>query len=139
MIDIPPQISIIIFSLWLILFLAGRYQFNKIKQYSMTFVESNAQTALDKNPKLSINEYYGQIYQQWAEHISKKYFFIPHKTELFPILSNPENVAKRINFTPEWVGAYLQLKSFHLERTKEQEKRIDEILAKARQTNNNSK
>jgi hypothetical protein len=128
MIDISPQISFLFFSIWLIIFLAGKYQFNKITKYSTSLVERHIQSAISENPKLTVNEYFNQIYQEWELHISKKYYFIPHKTELFPIRTSPENVVKRINFTPEWVGAYLQLHGYHLERTKEQEIKITEII-----------
>jgi hypothetical protein len=131
MIDISPQISIIFFSIWLVFFLAGRYQFESIKKMTADLVEKNISDSLKSNPNLSVDDYYQIISKIWLSNISKNYYFIPHKTELFPVKIFPESLMKRINFSPEWVGAYLKIKGFRLVCSTDQAKRIDDIVAKA--------
>lgn len=126
--NIPPNISFIILFIWLLLFLGGKYQLKKIKEYTVKIVEDHAKSALQKNPELSIDAYYRLIFPIWKDEV-KKYWFIPHRSELFPIRTSPENIGKRINFTPEWVGAYLELKEIHLKRNKQQSEKIKEIIA----------
>jgi hypothetical protein len=128
MIDIPPQISFIIFFIWLVLFIAGQYQLKKIKEHTVKLVVGHVDRSLQKNPDLSVDEYFEYIFPFWEDEV-KKYWFIPHKSELFPIRVSTENLVKRINFTPEWVGAYLDIKEIHIKRTKLQEKRIKEIIS----------
>lgn len=129
MIDIPPQISFVFFFVWMIFFLSGKYQYSKIKSFTLNFVEEKIREVYAHNPKITVNEFYKMIYPLWRDSITGKYWFIPHKTELFPIKASPENIAKRLNLSPEWLGAYLEIKGYRLKRSRQQEQRIQEIIA----------
>jgi hypothetical protein len=125
---IPPVISVIIFSIWIVLFLLGRAQLNRIKDLLAKTALNEIDTALVGNKDLSINQYYELLYPKFEIIVKTNSRFIPHKTELFPMPSTPKYVKTRINFTPEWLGAYMQINGYLLKANRSQKKIIDQLL-----------
>ena len=126
--QIPPVISVIIFSIWIILFLLGRSQFNKIKDATMKLILANIDEEKKKNKNLTLDQYYEMLYPQFEAIVKANAKFIPHKTEMFPMPARPEYVKTRMTFTPEWVGAYLKLNGYSIIANRQQQKTIDYIL-----------
>lgn len=126
--QISPTTSVIIFSIWIILFLWGSAQFNRIKELTVKLVLGNIEEAKNKNKNLTLNQYYEMLYPQFEAIVKANARFIPHKTEMFPMPAKPEYVKTRMNFTPEWVGATLKLNGHSLIATRQQQKTINYII-----------
>ena len=126
--EIPPTISVIIFTIWIILFLWGRSQFNKIKDATSKLILDNIEEVKKKNKNLTINQYYEMLYPKFEAIVKTNARFIPHKTEMFPMPAKPKYVKTRMNFTPEWVGAFLKLNGNPIIANRQQQKTIDYII-----------
>ena len=127
--EIPPTISVIVFTIWIIFFLWGRAQFNNVKDKTVSLIIENIDEAKKKIKNLTIDQYYEMIYPQFEEIVKTSAKFIPHKTELFPVPAKPEYVKTRMNFTPEWVGAILSLHGHAIKADRKQQKTIEYIIA----------
>jgi len=126
--EISPTVSVIIFSIWLILFLWGRSQLNNIKNATAQLVLENIEVAKKENKNLTIDQYYQILYPKFETYMKANTKFIPHKTELFPMPAKPDYVITRIHFTPEWVGAFLKLNGYSINASSQQQKTIDHIV-----------
>lgn len=126
--QIPPMISLIVFAVWILQFLLGRAQLNKITNSLTNMALKHIEEAKKENENLSVNQYYAYLLPQFEEIVKTKSKFIPHKTELFPIPATPDSVKKRINFTPEWLGAFMLINGYSLNANREQKKAIDHIV-----------
>ncbi|NLH46120.1 MAG: hypothetical protein GX451_08360 [Acholeplasmataceae bacterium] len=127
--NIPTNIICAILSIWFILFLLGREQTKHIKTKTKNIALENIEKSLQKNEDLTIDEYYEQINKQWEQMVHNTAKFILHRNELLPLPAKPEIVRRQINFSPEWLGAYLTLNGYVLIAKPEQQKRIDFILS----------
>ena len=113
--------------LWLLFFLQGKRQFDKARQLTLDLALTEVKAARKKNPDLTVDEYYAELMPKWEAVIREKIRFIPHKSEFWPMPAKPEYVRQRLNFTPEWLGAYLKINGVKLQATEAQQARIDEI------------
>jgi hypothetical protein len=126
--QIPPLVSLIIFTLWILQFLLGRSQLNKItNRLTKIALDQIVETKKEKE-NLSVDQYYAHLYPQFVKIVKSNSKFIPHKTELFPMPATPDYVKKRINFTPEWLGAFMLINGHPLNANREQKKAIDQIM-----------
>ncbi len=105
--EINPIFSFITFSIWLIFFVLGRAQFNKIKKFTQSTIVEKARIEIKKNKSLKLKDFYDQIYPSWCDLVKKSIWFIPHKTELWPMPAKPDYVRKRIGFNQEWTAKIL--------------------------------
>jgi len=126
--EISPTVSMIVFSIWLILFLWGRSQLNKIKDATAQLVLENIETAKKNNKNLTVDQYYQMLYPKFEAYVKANVKFVPHKTELFPMPAKPEYVKTRIHFTPEWVGAFLKLNCHTIIANSQQQETINHIV-----------
>lgn len=127
--EISPAVSAVIFGIWLVFFLWGRAQFDRVKANTQRMALEGIEAALEKNKDLTISQYYKKINAQWEEMVPKTAKFILHKTELFPVPAKLETVRKRSNFSPEWLGAFLKLNGYTLKATPAQQERLDYIAS----------
>lgn len=127
----PTQlITIIFFGSWLILFMAGRYQFNQLVKFTTALVQERVGPALEHNNNLTVGDYYGMIRPEWEKFVTSRIKFLPHSTELFPMPARVDYVVRRINFSPLWVGAYLRYNGIKLIANEEQQEQIEQMLAR---------
>ena len=105
--DINPIFSFITFSIWLIFFVWGRAQFNRIKKLTQSIIVEEARIEIKKNKSITLKEFYDQIYPSWCDLVKKSIWFIPHKSELWPMPAKPDYVRKRIGFNHEWTARVL--------------------------------
>ncbi len=125
---LPPILPIFL-AIWLVLFLAARFQTNRLKRETTELVLSSIKTALHNNHRLTVEEYYDLLYPAWEDLVRTRSLFILHKLELWPIPATPSLVKKRLNFTPAWVGAYLKMNDHILPTTSQElKKEISGIL-----------
>ena len=121
--DIKPTVSFITFSIWLILFVLGRAQFNKIKKLTQSVLVEKANVQIRENKEITLKEFYNQIYPSWCDLVKESIWFIPHKTELWPMPAKPDYVRDRIGFNQEWTARILldngiELKGREVQKTK---------------------
>jgi len=126
--EISPTVSVVLFSIWLVLFLWGRSQLNNIKKVTTQLVIENIEAAKKKNKNLTLDQYYEILYPKFETYVKTNAKFITHKTELFPMPAKPDYVKTRIHFTPEWVGAFLKLNGHTIIANSQQQKTIDHIV-----------
>ena len=123
----------IISAIWLLIFILGRWQFNRIKQFTTDLILDKARQARKLHQKPSIEDFYTQIQPEWHMMLKKNAWFILHASELFPVPAHPLIVQKRLKFTPAWMGAYLRLNGIYLTAEAELESEIDRIVSLAPQ------
>jgi hypothetical protein len=121
----------IISAIWLLIFILGRWQFNRIKQFTTDLILDKARQARKLYQKPSIEDFYAQIQPEWQAMLRKNAWFILHASELFPVPAHPLIVQKRLKFTPAWMGAYLRLNGIYLSAETELESEIDRIVSLA--------
>lgn len=131
--NLPTNVIGAILGLWLVLFLLGREQYKHIKANTQRMALDNIKEALEKNKDLTVSQYYDQINRQWEQMVPKTAKFILHKSELYPVLAKLETVRKQMNFSPEWLGAFLKVNGYTLKATPSQQERIDYILSLSKQ------
>ena len=105
--DINPTFSFVTFSIWIIFFVLGRGQSNGSKQFSITCKNRKERIEIKKNKSITLKEFYAQIYPSWCDLLKKTIWFIPHKSELWPMPAKPDYVRKRIGFNHEWTARVL--------------------------------
>ena len=114
MFRVPPPLIAVLLGVWLLFFLSGRFQFDRIKKRTVDLVLSQLDSLLEARPDLTVEGYYSFLLPRWEQMVRSSAWFIPHKTELWPMPARPEYVARRIHFSPEWLGAFLSLRGYHL-------------------------
>lgn len=131
MVRIPPSFVGVLLGVWLVLFLTGRFQFGHIKKRTVDLVLSRLDSLLEASPDLTVEEYYAFLLPRWEQMVRSSAWFIPHKTELWPMPATPQYVAQRIHFSPEWLGAFLSLRGYHLSAGPELQGKINLIKSLA--------
>ena len=126
--EISPTVSVVLFSIWLVLFLWGRSQLRNIKEATIQLVLENIEATKKKNKNLTLDQYYEILYPKFETYVKTNAKFITHKTELFPMPAKPDYVKTRIHFTPEWVGAFLKLNGHSINATSQQQETINHIV-----------
>jgi hypothetical protein len=118
----------ILSAVWLLFFVFGRWQFNRVKQSTTDMILNKARRVrrLHQNP--SVEDFYTQIQPDWEAMLKKNAWFILHYTELFPVPAWPSIVKKRLKFTPAWTGAYLAVNGIKLPANADLEIEIEHIV-----------
>lgn len=133
MLKIPPLVFGVVLGAWLVLFLLGRRQFEKVKAYTMDLLVEEYQRAAKAGVIPGLDKLYRMIEVKWEIWLQENIRFILNKAELWPVKATPELVRQRMNMSPEWVGAYLQLKGYQVEATPAQREKIEYIVSLAPQ------
>jgi hypothetical protein len=128
--DVTPWIGVLS-AVWLLFFVFGRWQFNRVKQITTDLIMSECQKASRLHQRPTVEELYAQVQPAWETALKKSAWFILHKSELFPVPAWPVIVQKRLNFTPAWMGAYLSLNGMDLPASAELKAEIERIAALA--------
>lgn len=123
------NLFVIVLGIWLLFLMGGRYQLNRIKKNTVDIVLSEAKKVVSRTPPLNLSSFYHDIYPIWVDMVRKSAYFVPHKSELFPIPARPDAICARINFSADWVGAFLEKNGYEVSATPEQRQKIKAILA----------
>ena len=126
---LSPYIYGGLLGVWLLFYLLGKRQFDQARQLTLDLALGEVKAARKANPELSVDQYYTNLMPKWEALIREKIRFIPHTSEFWPMPARPEYVRSRLNFTPEWLGAYLKLNGIILRASESQQAKIDEIAA----------
>jgi hypothetical protein len=111
-----PAITLLVLLLWISIFFAGRYQLQRVEKRTRAFVLENAQQMLDENPQMNSTQLYEKLYPRWCQLLRETAWFVPHRSELWPLPATPKIVHDRINFTPEWLHKYLKTKGINVHK-----------------------
>lgn len=106
-------------TLWMVLFLSGTWQLNRIKERTSALSLREAKRLLKDNPEINIREFYNNVKPAWEQMVRDSALFIPHRWELWPIPATPEIVQERVDFTPEWLGEFLWLEKIKMRGAKQ--------------------
>jgi len=118
-------------AVWLIFYISARRQFSRVRQGTVDLVLEQGRRAGQARPRPTVEALFVQLQPVWEAMLRRRAWFIPHRTELFPVPASPGTVARRLNFTPGWVGAYLRLNGIDLPAGADLEAEIQRILALA--------
>ncbi len=122
------QITIILLVVWFLMFVAGKIQQGTIKKKLFARIHQGLGPAQENNPDLTLDEFYDWIFSDWNELVKRNAWFILSQSELYPISANPERVMARMNLTPAWLGAYLELTGKKIKMSEEQQAAVDAII-----------
>jgi hypothetical protein len=111
-----PAITLSVLLLWIAIFFAGKYQLQRVERRTRAFVLKNAQQMLDENPQMNSAQLYEKLYPRWCQLLRKTAWFVPHRSELWPLPATPKIVNDRINFTPEWLHNYLKTNGINVHK-----------------------
>ena len=122
------QITIILLVVWFLMFVAGKIQQGQIKKKLFARIHQGLGSAQEKNPDLTLDEFYDWVFSDWDQLVKGSAWFILSQSELYPIAANPERVKVRMNLTPAWLGAYLQLSGNEIKMTEDQQAAVEAII-----------
>lgn len=125
---LSPFLTGILLAIWLGFFLYGKRQFQLAKTITLELPLKELKKARSSIPDLTVEKYYDYLYLIWESEIEERIRLILNKSEFFPIKATPELLRDRLNFSPEWLGAYLKVKKRPLSASEELQSRIDEIV-----------
>ena len=129
-VDVSPWIGIFS-AIWLLLYLLGRWQFSRVTKGTAALVLEQGRLAQRSPHHPTVEDVYAKVQPAWEVMVKQKAWFVPHKSELFPLPATLDIVRKRLNFTPVWVGAYLQVNGIELPAGSEMKAEIARIAAQA--------
>ncbi len=125
----PTYLTGAILGIWLVFYLIGKRQLELAKRITMEMALSELKAARTSKPGLTVEEYYEILLPKWEAVIAEKIKIILHKLEFWPIPAKVEDVRTRLNFTPEWLGAWLKINKRPLSASEDLQTRIEEIAA----------
>jgi hypothetical protein len=103
----PTFTFAILAAIWLLILATGRYQLKKVKENTVELILTEAKRQIKGNKSISMQTFYKKIYPSWCQMLKSTAWFIPHKTELWPMPASPDYVKDRIKFLPDVVGQFL--------------------------------
>jgi len=92
---------------WLAVIGASMLQLKWARERTAEMSLRIARGLLDQEPMLQIDRLYQRLYPAWSDMVRKTIYFIPHRWEIWPVRATPERVAKRLEFSPQWLGTFL--------------------------------
>jgi len=107
LINFSQQTSLIVFSVWLIIFLLGKSQLRSIEKISASYIIQKYEELAAHNRKIRLGQFFSAISGDWEKVVKGKVLFVPHRYELWPMPASPKYLAKRLPFTENWVGKVL--------------------------------
>jgi hypothetical protein len=98
----PGQL-IHLLTVWALIYLAGAIQLKQIEARSAELLLNKWGSIAEKS-ELTEEEIYKWFYRLWLDEFTKwKYWFIPHRTDLFPVKATPDRAANKIPLSSDWV------------------------------------
>ncbi len=95
-------------ALWLAIFGMGKLQLKRIREKTEAWVLPTSRQIVADTPDISIDDLYEHLYPRWVNHIRGSAVFILHRWEIWPLPATPRFVKDRLDFTPGWLGSFLQ-------------------------------
>lgn len=126
------EITIILLVAWFLMYVAGRYQQNRIKKALFTRIRTGVELALEENPGLGLNEYHAWVFSEWEHIVKNNAWFVLSQNELYPVGVHPNRMKEQMNLTPEWLGAFLKLEGTELKMDETQSAAVDSIVQMAK-------
>ncbi|MGD8622243.1 MAG: hypothetical protein PVH60_09830 [Anaerolineales bacterium] len=108
-------------SLWMVLFFAGNWQLNRLKERTNKLVIHEANRLLGEVPGITVKQFYKKLKPSWEEMVKHNAWFVPHRWELWPMPATPSIVEQRIDFTAEWLGEFLWMEEVKMHGAKPRE------------------
>jgi hypothetical protein len=109
-----PLVSAIL-ALWLGVFVAGRWQLQRIERKSASLVVEMGRELVAEKPHITARGLYKRIYPRWSQSLREWAWFVPHRFDLWPVLVKPETVQQKLPFSPQWIADVLRQHGIQLE------------------------
>jgi hypothetical protein len=107
-IENQPGTVAIILLFWFGIYWAGRLQLKHIEKKTVELVIISTQKELAKHPNLSVKGLYKRIYPEWEKSLPEwGGWFIPHRSDLWPVPIRVKTVQEKMSFSPEWIAKVL--------------------------------
>lgn len=102
----PPAIAFALLGGWWLVFVAGRIQLRKARLLVEKLILDRAASVREK-PKMTLQQYHDLVLPELVEKVRGLVWFVPHRTELFPVPAKPDYLIERLGVNPEFVGRVL--------------------------------
>ena len=104
----PEQLTILLV-IWAVVYFTGYLQLKRIEAKTKKLVLLESSACLQTHPGASTQELYEVVYPLWAaEFKTWKYWYIPHRWDLWPVRPTEKNVNAKLALTVEWLGTFLE-------------------------------
>jgi hypothetical protein len=107
-----PEVVAGIFLLWMAFLAAGKFQLRRIETYLSDWVVDHARLYQNEHRKIDADELYQQAADAMKLQLSHLAWFIPNKTEMYPVPASMASVQRKLNFSPDWVKQQLLKNQF---------------------------
>ena len=112
--DNPMLISGILV-VWLGIFVAGRFQLQNIERKTVEMVLGISPSLIAAKPHITSRVLYKRIYPRWETSLRQWGWFIPHRTDLWPVPITPETVRQKFPFSHQWIAETLAQNGIQVE------------------------
>ncbi len=102
-----PLNLILVYGSWMLVWAAGKLQLRRNVVFLEQSILSLVRNSLHNGEKVNIETIYAIVEQNWRDKFHQLAWFVPHKSELWPIPARFEEVKSRIGFSTQWVSDYL--------------------------------
>lgn len=111
-----PERLTILLAIWAVVYYLGYVQLKLIEAKTKKLVLRESSARLKTHPGASAKELYEAIYPQWAaEFKTWKYWYIPHRWDLWPVRPTEKNVNAKLVLTAEWLATLLEKNGISLQ------------------------
>lgn len=107
-----PEVIAGIFLLWMAFLAAGKIQLRRIETFLREWVVDHARLYQQEHRKIDADELYQQALDVMQLQLRQIAWFIPNKTEMYPVKASVASVQRKINFSPDWVKQILLQNQF---------------------------
>ena len=104
-----PERLTILLAIWAAVYYLGYLQLKRIEAKTKALVLLECSNRLKTHPGASAQELYEAVYPLWAaEFKTWKYWYIPHRLDLWPVRPTEKNVNAKLALTTEWLASLLE-------------------------------
>lgn len=98
-----PYVLAIVYLAWLILFWLGKHQVKRVEEFLTEWVRGEAKELKAQHIQPDPDQLYKRASHELKQNLPHLAWFIPHKTEMFPVPARLDIVEKKINLSPDWI------------------------------------
>lgn len=122
------QIIVYILFAWFFIFLLGKMQLNRIKKKLFYKIDEVSILMAKRWGEITLDQFYERVFADWDEMVRSSAKFVLSINELYPVSADPQKIKERMKLSPEWLGAFLQLRGTDLNMTESQREKVNEIV-----------
>ncbi len=87
---IPQTVYAVVLFVWLALFLAAKWQYDRLRKRTIELALAKAEELMRRDRSVTVEQCYEALLPDWKAMLKQTTWFIPHKTELWPMPATPD-------------------------------------------------